>query len=32
VCSTVLPIRGAGVEYGVIGRDADVKSEWVGFL
>lgn len=32
MCSTVLPIWGAGVEHGVIGRGADVKSEWVGFL
>ena len=32
MCSTVLSIGGAGVEHGIIGRGADVKSEWVGFL
>jgi hypothetical protein len=25
-------VRVAGVEHGVNGRSADVKSEWVGFL
>ena len=32
MCSTVLSIRGAGMQHGVLGRGADVKSMWVGLL